>query len=108
MSLIGPRPHALGTRQIFESILSDYAFRHQVKQSISGWAQCNRGKRSIEHIAKRVKLDLYINNWSLRLDIQILINTFLRSCGGGMPTHQIGHLPRWDTELSPLLEYSDH
>src|ERR1700730_9333622 len=80
MSLIGPRPHALVHDDYFQNILSDYAFRHHVKPGITGWAQCNgaRGATpSIEHISKRVKLDLwYINNWSLWLDIQILIKTF--------------------------------
>jgi Undecaprenyl-phosphate glucose phosphotransferase len=80
MSMIGPRPHALAHDSKFESILSDYAFRHHVKPGITGWAQCNgaRGATpSIEHISQRVKLDLwYIDNWSLWLDIQILIKTF--------------------------------
>ena len=80
MSMIGPRPHALAHDSYFENILSDYAFRHHVKPGITGWAQCNgaRGATpSIEHISERVKLDLwYINNWSLWLDIQILIKTF--------------------------------
>jgi Undecaprenyl-phosphate glucose phosphotransferase len=80
MSLIGPRPHALAHDNYFENILGDYAFRHHVKPGITGWAQCNgaRGATpSIEHISARVKLDLwYINNWSLWLDIQILIKTF--------------------------------
>ena len=80
MSLIGPRPHALAHDSYFENILSDYAFRHHVKPGITGWAQCNgaRGATpSIEHISDRVKLDLwYINNWSLWLDIQILVKTF--------------------------------
>ena len=79
MSLIGPRPHALAHDSYFENILSDYAFRHHVKPGITGWAQCNgaRGATpSIEHISERVKLDLwYINNWSLWLDIKILIKT---------------------------------
>ena len=79
MSLIGPRPHALAHDSYFENVLSDYAFRHHVKPGITGWAQCNgaRGATpSIEHISERVKLDLwYINNWSLWLDIQILIKT---------------------------------
>jgi Undecaprenyl-phosphate glucose phosphotransferase len=80
MSLIGPRPHALAHDNHFENILSDYAYRHHVKPGITGWAQCNgaRGATpSVEHISERVKLDLwYINNWSLWLDIQILIKTF--------------------------------
>jgi Undecaprenyl-phosphate glucose phosphotransferase len=80
MSLIGPRPHALAHDDYFEKIVGDYAFRHHVKPGITGWAQCNgaRGATpSIEHISNRVRLDLwYINNWSLWLDIQILIKTF--------------------------------
>jgi undecaprenyl-phosphate galactose phosphotransferase/putative colanic acid biosynthesis UDP-glucose lipid carrier transferase len=80
MSLIGPRPHALAHDNHFEKILSDYAFRHHVKPGITGWAQCNgaRGATpSVEHISERVKLDLwYINNWSLWLDVLILIKTF--------------------------------
>jgi Undecaprenyl-phosphate glucose phosphotransferase len=80
MSLIGPRPHALAHDNYFEAVLSDYAFRHHVKPGITGWAQCNgaRGETpSVEHISERVKLDLwYINNWSLWLDIQILLKTF--------------------------------
>jgi Undecaprenyl-phosphate glucose phosphotransferase len=79
MSLIGPRPHALAHDNKFEQILSDYAFRHHVKPGMTGWAQCNgaRGATpSIEHIAERVRLDLwYINNWSLWLDVQVLIKT---------------------------------
>jgi Undecaprenyl-phosphate glucose phosphotransferase len=80
MSLIGPRPHALAHDNYFETLLSDYAFRHHVKPGITGWAQCNgaRGPTpTVEHIAERVKLDLwYINNWSLWLDLMILIRTF--------------------------------
>ena len=79
MSLIGPRPHALAHDDFFQNVLSDYAFRHHVKPGITGWAQCNgaRGATpSIEHISERVKLDLwYINNWSVWLDLQILIKT---------------------------------
>lgn len=81
MSLIGPRPHALAHDNYFQNLLGDYAFRHHVKPGLTGWAQCNgsRGATpSVEHIAERVKLDLwYINNWSLWLDIHILIKTFL-------------------------------
>ncbi len=82
MSLIGPRPHALAHDHYFETVLSAYAFRHHVKPGMTGWAQCNGargGTPTIEHISERVKLDLwYINNWSLWLDVQILIKTFFR------------------------------
>jgi undecaprenyl-phosphate glucose phosphotransferase len=80
MSLIGPRPHALAHDNYFETVLGDYAFRHHVKPGMTGWAQCNGSRGStptIEGISERVKLDLwYINNWSLWLDVQILIKTF--------------------------------
>jgi undecaprenyl-phosphate glucose phosphotransferase len=79
MSLIGPRPHAMVHDDYFETVLGDYAFRHHVKPGITGWAQCNgaRGPTpTIEHVAQRVKLDLwYINNWSFWLDVLILIKT---------------------------------
>jgi len=80
MSLIGPRPHALAHDAYFEQLVGVYAFRHHVKPGITGWAQCNGARGAtptIEQIAERVKLDLwYINNWSLWLDIQILVKTF--------------------------------
>jgi undecaprenyl-phosphate galactose phosphotransferase/putative colanic acid biosynthesis UDP-glucose lipid carrier transferase len=80
MSLIGPRPHALVHDNYFEKVLGDYAFRHHVKPGMTGWAQVNglRGATpSVDVISRRVQMDLwYINNWSLWLDIQILIKTF--------------------------------
>ena len=79
MSLVGPRPHAVAHDSYFETMLEDYAFRHQVKPGITGWAQCNgaRGPTpTIEHVAERVKLDLwYITNWSPWLDLVILVKT---------------------------------
>jgi Undecaprenyl-phosphate glucose phosphotransferase len=80
MSLIGPRPHALAHDNQFEKVLRDYAFRHHVKPGMTGWAQVNglRGATpTVDLISSRVTLDLwYINNWSLWLDIQILMKTF--------------------------------
>jgi Undecaprenyl-phosphate glucose phosphotransferase len=80
MSLIGPRPHALVHDDQFQKIVGDYAFRHHVKPGLTGWAQCNgsRGATpSAEDVARRVKFDIwYINNWSLLLDLQILLKTF--------------------------------
>jgi Undecaprenyl-phosphate glucose phosphotransferase len=80
MSLIGPRPHALAHDDQFQKMVGEYAFRHHVKPGLTGWAQCNgsRGATpSVEDVEWRVKLDLwYINNWSLLLDLQILLKTF--------------------------------
>jgi polysaccharide biosynthesis protein PslA len=85
MSLVGPRPHAPNTKAagtLFEAAVPGYAARHRVKPGITGWAQVNgwRGEtQTTEQIRKRVELDLqYIQNWSLGLDVKILILTVLR------------------------------
>jgi putative colanic acid biosysnthesis UDP-glucose lipid carrier transferase len=79
MSLVGPRPHALAHDDHYRVHIADYACRHYVKPGITGWAQVNglRGETaSFEQMADRVKLDLwYINNWSLGLDLNILLRT---------------------------------
>jgi Undecaprenyl-phosphate glucose phosphotransferase len=81
MSLIGPRPHAIAHDSFYGNLLSEYAFRHHVKPGITGWAQVNgcRGRTSqVEHMQRRVDLDLwYIKNWSLGLDLWILVRTFV-------------------------------
>jgi Undecaprenyl-phosphate glucose phosphotransferase len=79
MSLVGPRPHAVAHDREYKVHIADYGFRHHIKPGITGWAQVNglRGEtRSLEKMTERVKLDLwYINNWSLGLDINILVRT---------------------------------
>lgn len=79
MSLVGPRPHALAHDNEYKDHIANYAFRHHVKPGMTGWAQVNglRGETGrIEQMAERVKLDLwYINHWSLRFDINILLRT---------------------------------
>ncbi|MGY8667473.1 undecaprenyl-phosphate glucose phosphotransferase [Bradyrhizobium sp. UFLA05-109] len=81
MSLVGPRPHALAHDSHFGQLLSDYAFRHHVKPGITGWAQVKgyRGETArVEQMKGRVDCDLwYINNWSLGLDLKILLLTCL-------------------------------
>ena len=79
MSIVGPRPHASAHDKFFTSALEKYAFRHHVKSGITGWAQvCGaRGETdTLDKMQKRVELDLwYINNWSLWLDVSIMIRT---------------------------------
>lgn len=79
MSLVGPRPHAAAHNSEYEQLIGLYAFRYHVKPGITGWAQVNgyRGEtRALELMQKRVEFDLwYINNWSLWLDISILLRT---------------------------------
>jgi Undecaprenyl-phosphate glucose phosphotransferase len=82
MSVVGPRPHPIGTRAenvLFEEAVAEYAARHRVKPGLTGWAQVNgwRGETdTIEKIRRRVDHDLYyIENWSLFLDIKIVLMT---------------------------------
>jgi exopolysaccharide biosynthesis polyprenyl glycosylphosphotransferase len=75
MSLIGPRPERPQFVGVFEQSVYRYGDRHRVKSGITGWAQVNglRGKTSL---ADRVEWDnYYIENWSLWLDLKILLLT---------------------------------
>jgi exopolysaccharide biosynthesis polyprenyl glycosylphosphotransferase len=83
MSIVGPRPHALETKaegRFFWEVVDTYAARHKVKPGITGWAQVNgwRGETdTAEKIRRRVDYDLYyIENWSLWLDIWIIIKSW--------------------------------
>jgi putative colanic acid biosynthesis UDP-glucose lipid carrier transferase len=79
MSLVGPRPHALAHDNQFDKMVRNYAFRRRVKPGLTGWAQVNgcRGPTpTAASIERRVEYDLwYIDNWSLRLDLAILLQT---------------------------------
>jgi len=79
MSMVGPRPHAAAHDDFFLKKIEEYAFRHHVKPGITGWAQVNgcRGEtETLEKMQRRVEHDLwYINNWSLGLDISIMLRT---------------------------------
>jgi exopolysaccharide biosynthesis polyprenyl glycosylphosphotransferase len=79
MSLVGPRPHALAHDDQYSRLISSYPCRHHVKPGITGWAQVNgfRGETpTLAPMKRRVELDLwYVSNWSLWLDLRILIRT---------------------------------
>ncbi len=81
MSLVGPRPHAMAHDQAFERDVALYARRHNVRPGITGWAQVNgwRGETDTpEKVLGRVEHDLfYIDNWSLLLDLSIMVRTVL-------------------------------
>lgn len=81
MSLVGPRPHAVAHDTHYSKLLSEYAFRHHVKPGITGWAQiqgCRGGTAQVGQMKKRLDFDLwYINNWSVGLDLVILVRTVL-------------------------------
>lgn len=82
MSIVGPRPHALQHNEYYKDLVESYMWRHKVKPGITGWAQVNglRGETdTIEKMEARVKADLwYIENWSLWLDIKIIILTVFK------------------------------
>lgn len=79
MSLVGPRPHAIEHNHLYKSRIPRYMLRHKVKPGITGWAQVNglRGQTDTpEKMALRIEHDLwYIQNWSLWLDLKILLLT---------------------------------
>lgn len=79
MSLVGPRPHAVAHNRYYGQLIDEYLSRHRLKPGITGWAQVNglRGEtRSIEDMRRRLEYDIhYIENWSLWLDMIILVRT---------------------------------
>ncbi len=82
MSLVGPRPHALPHNHQFGDIVDEYFARHNVKPGITGWAQIHgfRGETDVpEKMSNRVRCDIhYIQNWSILLDMKIIVLTALR------------------------------
>lgn len=86
MSLVGPRPHAIAHDNQFDKVVRNYAFRRRVKPGLTGWAQvhgCRGPTPTTALIERRVEYDLwYIDNWSLRLDLAILLQTPLEVLRG--------------------------
>ncbi len=88
MSVVGPRPHMLSyTRDYAKKVDKyNYMFRHSVKPGITGLAQVKgyRGEVSQdEDIINRIKFDIfYIENWSVLLDLKIIIETVLNIMKG--------------------------
>ena len=78
MSLVGPRAEQLAFVHQFRIMVPRYMERHHEKAGITGWAQVN-GLRGDTSIYERTKYDLwYVENWSIWLDIKILIRTGVR------------------------------
>lgn len=83
LSLVGPRPHAvdaLSSRQErFSRIVEGYSARHRLPPGITGWAQIHGFRGEVDAPAKlrdRFEHDLYyIENWSIWLDLWILLRT---------------------------------
>ena len=83
LSLVGPRPHAIDAmgsdQRRFSRMVEGYSARHRLPPGITGWAQIHGWRGEIDDPAKlaaRFEHDLYyIENWSLWLDIRILLRT---------------------------------
>lgn len=82
MSLVGPRPERPVYVEQFRQSIPRYMDRHREKAGLTGWAQVN-GMRGDTSIVERTKYDLwYIENWSLWLDIKIILRTVVQTLVG--------------------------
>ncbi|MBI2257148.1 MAG: undecaprenyl-phosphate glucose phosphotransferase [Proteobacteria bacterium] len=82
MSLVGPRPHALGMQvgnRLCDEIVREYAVRHRMKPGITGWAQVHGLRGAVDEpevLEARVHHDIYyIDNWSFIFDLRIILMT---------------------------------
>lgn len=75
MSLVGPRPERVEFVETFKHEIPGYMQKHLMKAGMTGWAQIH-GWRGDTDLQKRIEYDLwYIENWSLWLDMRILVTT---------------------------------
>jgi len=86
MSVVGPRPHMVSVTNLYASKVDKFMVRHFVKPGITGLAQTKgyRGEvETDEDIINRVKYDIfYIENWSILLDIEIILKTIFNTLKG--------------------------
>ena len=90
MSVVGPRPHAVSYDKVYGKIVDEIRLRYNVKPGITGWAQIHglRGdvpdeEENIKRTRKRIEYDIwYIENWSLSLDMQIILITIWQMLRG--------------------------
>jgi putative colanic acid biosynthesis UDP-glucose lipid carrier transferase len=79
MSVVGPRPHAVAHNEMYRKLIPSYMIRHKVRPGITGLAQVIglRGETdTLEKMRARVECDLsYLRNWSLLLDLKIVLMT---------------------------------
>lgn len=79
MSIVGPRPHMVAHTKHYRSLIDKYMARHRILPGITGLAQVRgyRGEtQELSQMAARVRMDrFYLENWSLLLDIKIIIDT---------------------------------
>ena len=82
MSVVGPRPHPVKLNQEYEKKLIGFNKRHRFKPGITGLAQAKGYSGFISEfrdMSERIKMDIfYFKNWSLSLDMKIVLLTALR------------------------------
>ncbi len=82
MSLVGPRPEQPYYVNMFRESVPRYMERHKEKAGMTGWAQVN-GLRGDTSIQERTRYDVwYTENWSIMLDIKIILRTFWQIMNG--------------------------
>ena len=86
MSVVGPRPHMVSHTNIYAKKIDKFMVRHFVKPGITGLAQISGFRGEVEtdkDIIGRVRYDIfYIENWSILLDLKIILKTFIRAVKG--------------------------
>lgn len=90
MSVVGPRPHAIPYQDLYGKIFEEIKMRHNVRPGLTGWAQVNGLRGDVEdedennnRTIMRMKYDLwYIENWTMLLDIQIILMTIWQMIKG--------------------------
>lgn len=86
MSIVGPRPHMLKHTKEFSEVERHYMVRHLLKPGITGWAQVNGYRGEIKdptQLTGRIECDIwYLENWSLFLDLKIILLTIYRVFAG--------------------------
>ena len=86
MSVVGPRPHMVSHTEMYAKRIDKFMVRHFVKPGITGLAQTSGFRGEVEtdkDIIGRVKYDIfYIENWSLILDLKIILKTFINAIKG--------------------------
>ena len=86
MSVVGPRPHMIKHTNEYSALIKKYMVRQLVKPGITGAAQVRGFRGETKHLKDmqgRVRLDVwYIENWSLSLDINLIIKTVWNALKG--------------------------
>ena len=101
MSLVGPRPERPELVERFRRQFSRYMLRHHAKPGLTGLAQV-RGYRGLTSLRKRIQYDLYYaSNWSLGLDLWIILLTVL---GGFIDQSQSSPRKAWPAIRRPRFQ----